>query len=96
VSTTFVAVEPRWWVSNFGGMVLSGVTAARSRSKWVRRGYALALALHVGEATYAYVTAVRVGYDDDAWKWGLQTLGVGFPSVRALNALIAEQVAEPR
>lgn len=91
---TFVAVGPRWWVSNFGGMVLSGITAARSRSKLVKAGYAVAVATHVGEAVYAFTMAKRAGFEDDAWRWGLQTLGVGFPSLIALHALLAERGLE--
>ena len=34
------------------------------------------------------------GLDDDAWKWGLQTLAVGFPSLFALQATFATGIRE--
>jgi len=86
----FVAVEPRWWVSNFGGMVVYGVVALRSHSRLLRLGFAAAVALHVGEAVYAYRSARAAGLHDSAPRWALQTLGVGFPSLAALRATISE------
>jgi len=83
----FRLVAAPWWVTNFGGMVVSGLVASRSRSKLVRLGYTLALASHVVEAGYAYHTARRAGFTDSASKWFLQTLAVGFPSLLALHAV---------
>jgi hypothetical protein len=90
----FVPVEPRWWLSNFGGMVAFGVVAARSQSLLVRRGFAAAAALHVAEAVYAYGAARRAGYVMSANRWALQTLAVGFPSLLALRAATTEQAPE--
>ena len=92
---TFVAVEPRWWLSNFGGMVMYGAVARRSRSKLLRLGFAAAVGLHVGEAVYAYRRARQAGLNEAAPRWALQTLGVGFPSLIALRAVIAQGVSEP-
>lgn len=88
---TFVPVAPQWWVSNFGGLVVNGVVAARRKSRVTRVLFAAAVATHVVEAAYAFRVARREGLGDDAWKWGLQTLGVGFPSLLALHGLVAER-----
>jgi hypothetical protein len=85
---TFIPVEPKWWCSNFGGMVVFGVVAARSKSRLVRGGFKLAVAVHVAEAVYSYDKARRAGFHTSAGRWALQTLGVGFPSLRALNEAI--------
>ena len=90
-SETFVPVAPVWWVTNFGGVVMTGITAVRSRSKLRRGMFAAAVAVHVGEAVYAYRIAQNAGLGDDAAKWGLQTLGVGFPSLLALHGLINDR-----
>jgi hypothetical protein len=92
---TFTAVEPRWWLSNFGGMVVYGVVASRSRSRLLRAGFAAAVGLHVGEAVYAYRRAQRAGFGESAPRWAVQTLGVGFPSLLALRALIDERAHDP-
>lgn len=86
---TFVCVAPMWWVSNFGGLVVNGVVAARRKSTLTRAVFAAAVATHVVEAVYAYRIAQREDLTDDAWKWGLQTLAVGFPSLIALHELLA-------
>ena len=91
-STTFVAVAPGWWVSNFGGVVVIGIIAARRKSPLTRFVFGAAVVTHVAEAGYAYGIARRAGFAD-AWKWGLQTLGVGFPSLFALNEVIATHAA---
>jgi hypothetical protein len=80
-----------WWVTNLGGLTVNGIVAARSSSRLKRGIFAAAVVTHVSEAAYAYVVARREGLDDDAWKWGLQTLGVGFPSLVALHRLLAER-----
>ena|SRR5581483_3889235 len=87
---TFLAVAPKWWLSNFGGMVVYGMVAARSRSRLLRRGFRAACALHVIEALYAYDRARRAGFHTSASRWGLQTLALGFPSLAALNRAIAD------
>jgi Domain of unknown function (DUF4499) len=81
----FVPVAPQWWAGNFGGMVVFGVVAARSRSKLLRTGFALAVTTHVIEAAYAYGAARRAGFVGSANRWALQTLAVGFPSLLALR-----------
>lgn len=86
---TFVAVEPGWWAANFGGMLLFGAVAMASRSRVLRVGFELAVATHVAEAVYAYDRARRAGYHTSAGRWALQTLAVGFPSLRALGGAIA-------
>jgi hypothetical protein len=85
---TFIPVEPRWWASNFGGMLAFGLVARRSRSRVVRGGFRLAVAVHVVEAIYSYDRARRVGFHRSAGRWALQTLAVGFPSLHALNDAI--------
>jgi len=86
----FVAVAPGWWVSNLGGMVVTGIVAKRSGRPSLRLLFAIAAGLHVGEAAYAYVAARRAGLTRSAPKWALQTLALGFPSLSALNALIRD------
>lgn len=95
MTKTFVLVAPKWWLSNFGGMVVYGAVARRSRSRVMRLGFAAAVALHVGEAVYAYRRAHSVGFEDSAPLWALQTLGVGFPSLIALSAAVDGRVREP-
>jgi hypothetical protein len=93
---TFVPVAPVWWVTNFGGLVVNGIVASRSRSKLTRGIFAVAVVTHVAEAAYAYRVAQREGLGDDAVKWGLQTLGVGFPSLVALHGLLSERASATR
>lgn len=90
---SFVPVAPMWWVSNFGGLVSNGIIAARRKSTVMRLVFGAAVVTHVVEAAYAYRVAQREGLDDAAWKWGLQTLGVGFPSLIALHELLADRAA---
>lgn len=80
-----VIVAPRWWLSNFGGMVAFGLVAAKSRSRVLRGGFALAAATHVVETMYAYRAARRAGFERSAPLWAAQTLAVGFPSLLALR-----------
>lgn len=88
---TFVPVAPMWWISNFGGLVTNGIVAARRKSTLTRLVFGAAVLTHVVEAAYAYRVAQREGLDDVAWKWGVQTLAVGFPSLLALHELLAER-----
>ena len=94
-ATTFLPVAPKWWASNFGGMVVYGAVASRSQSRLLRLGFAAAVALHVGESIYAYRRARAAGFEDSAPRWALQTLGVGFPSLLALTEVIESRVKEP-
>ncbi len=91
---TFIPVEPKWWGSNFGGMVVFGVVAARCRSRLIRGGFKLAVVVHVVEAVYSYDRARRAGFHTSAGRWALQTLGVGFPSLTALSRAIADTASE--
>lgn len=54
---------------------------------------AVAAALHVGEGVYAYVRARRAGLPT-ARGWGLQTLLLGYPSLRLLLAELREDEAK--
>ncbi|MBM3671776.1 MAG: DUF4499 domain-containing protein [Actinobacteria bacterium] len=92
---TFIAVEPKWWLSNFGGMVAFGLIVSRSRSRFMHLGFRTAVALHVGEAIYAYRKALQAGFGSSAHRWALQTLGVGFPSLIALNDAVARAGLDP-
>jgi hypothetical protein len=85
---TFVAVAPWWWVTNTGGIVLTGVLAARTGRRSLRRLFLAAVAIHVGEAAYSYARASRAGFRASAPRWALQTLGVGFPSLLCLHAAV--------
>jgi len=97
MNDAFVPVAPMWWVTNFGGLVVNGVMAARSPSKIKRGIFAAAVVTHVAEALYAYRIAQNAGLGDEApRKWGLQTLGVGFPSLIALHGLIDDRAAAGR
>ena len=86
----FVLAAPGWWVSNLGGMVVTGVVARRSGRRSLRLLFAVAAGLHVGEAVYACSTARNAGMTRSAPKWGLQTLALGFPSLGALRAVIRD------
>ena len=91
--STFVPVAPMWWATNFGGLVVNGIVARRRRSRLATLVFAAGVTTHVVEAAYAYRRAQREGLGDAAWKWGLQTLGVGFPSLLALRDLVAAREA---
>lgn len=83
---TFEAVAPFWYATNLGGLVMSGVVAAATGKRLAKLSFWGGVALHVGEAAFAYAAANRAGFTRSAPKWGLQTLAVGFPSLRALHA----------
>jgi hypothetical protein len=85
---TFVTVAPWWWVTNTGGIALTGVLAARTGRRSLRRLFWAAVAIHVGEAAYSYARASRAGFRSSAPRWALQTLGVGFPSLISLDAAV--------
>jgi hypothetical protein len=82
---TFVAVDRRWWVTNTGGVALTGVLAAATGRPALRRLFRAAVAIHVAEALYSYRAARRAGFTTSAPRWALQALGVGFPSLIALR-----------
>jgi hypothetical protein len=88
--TTFVPVEGFWWVTNSGGIALTGVLAAATRRRGLRWLFWGAVATHVLEAAYTYPAARRAGFTRRAGRWALQTLGVGFPSLVALRAARVE------
>lgn len=82
---TFVAVDPRWYASNLGGVILTGVLAALTRRRFPRWLFWGAVAVHLTEAAYTYKAARDAGFTESAPKWTLQTLAVGFPSLLALR-----------
>jgi hypothetical protein len=86
----FVAVAPGWYVSNLGGLILTGVVARRGGPPAQRVHLAVARGGHAGEAAYAYTAARRAGFTRSASRWGLQTLAVGFPSLDTLRSVIRE------
>ena len=85
-ANTFVAVDRRWWLTNTGGIVVTGVLASVTGRPALKRLFRTAVAIHVGEALYTYGSARRAGFTSSAPRWALQTLGVGFPSLIALRA----------
>ena len=94
-TSTFRPVAPYWWITNFGGIVANGIIAARSKKRIAKLTFVLGAGYHVVAAGYAFYAAREAGLDDDdVWKWGLQTLGVGTPSLRALNAMLQERAVD--
>jgi hypothetical protein len=89
-TATFRPVAPYWYFTNLGGIVVNGIVAARSKKRIPKLTFALGAGYHVIVAGYAFYAAREAGFDD-AWKWGLQTLAVGTPSMRALNAVLQER-----
>jgi len=83
---TFVAVAPGWWLTNTGGVALTGVLARRTGWRGLRWLFWGSVAIHVAEAVYTYRAAQRAGFTASARRWAGQTLGVGFPSLQALAA----------
>ena len=86
----FTAVAPGWWVTNFGGMVVTGIVAVRSHRPALRLLFGVAAGHHVGEATYSNEAPRRAGLTGSAPRWALQTLALGFPSLGALRAVIRD------
>jgi hypothetical protein len=82
---TFVAVQPHWYLTNTGGVVMNGILAATTKKRVYRWLFWGAVALHVGEAVYSYRAARAAGFTESAPRWALQTLAVGFPSLLALR-----------
>jgi hypothetical protein len=91
---TFVAVDPRWYATNLGGVILTGVLAALTRRRLLRRLFWGAVALHVVEAAYSYKAAQDAGFTESAPKWARQTLAVGFPSLIALRTAREDPVQD--
>jgi len=94
-----------WWISVLGGMALLGllafhtgayaqwralVTVALSQSL-LRGIFAAAVLTHLLEAMYAWHLAQRAGLRRSARGWFLQTLLLGYPSLRLLLRRAAEQ-----
>lgn len=87
-----------WWASIVFGMSLLSVLALWNGAYawWATRVTTLfpqpllrvllvgALAAHVGEGLYAYRLAARLGLVHSQRGWLLQTLILGFPSLRLL------------
>ena len=92
--TSFQLVAPYWWVTNFGGIVANGIIAARSKKRIATITFLVGAGYHVVAAGYAFWTAREAGLEDDAWKWGLQTLAVGTPSVRLLTRMLQDQTVD--
>jgi hypothetical protein len=86
VEETFVPVAAGWWVANTGGVALTGLLAAATGRRGLRRLFWGAVAIHVVEAAYTYQAARQAGFTRRAGRWTLQTLGVGLPSLLALRA----------
>jgi hypothetical protein len=84
--STFVTVHGYWFVTNTGGVLLNGVLAATTKKRAFRLLFWGAVAVHAAEAAYTYRAARRAGFTASAPRWTLQTLAVGFPSLRALRA----------
>jgi Domain of unknown function (DUF4499) len=92
---TFVPVDRHWWVTNTGGIALTGVLAALTGRRALQRLFRGAVAIHIAEALYAYGAARRAGFTTSARRWALQTLGVGFPSLIGLRDAIRARAAPP-
>ena len=86
VEDTFVPVGGRWWLSNTGGIALTGLLAAVTGRRGLRWVFWGGVGIHVAEAVYTYQAAREAGFTRTASRWALQTLGVGFPSLVALHA----------
>ena len=87
-----------WWVFVLGGMGLLALLAfdARAYALWcavatpalrqthLRGLLIVALLGHLAEAIYAFRVAHRAGLQHEAVMWRVQTLAVGYPSLRLL------------
>ena len=92
--TTFVPVAPGWYVSNTGGIALTGLLAALTGRRALWFVFWAGSAAHVAEAAVAYRKAQAAGFTESAPRWALQTLAVGFPSLLVLIAAIDESTRE--
>jgi len=97
-----------WWVAVWGGLgLLFALTfSSAAYGAWIEHLpmfplqvlqiiSAVAIALHVGEGLYAYLLAKRIGHGEVATGWGIQTLLLGFPSLRLLLAKRSEPATSP-
>ena len=89
---------PGWWAAILGGLALNAAVGfdARAFAAWsatvttaleqstVRNIFLAAVAAHAGEAWYAWRVAQGAGLRRSAAGWCLQTLLLGFPSLRLL------------
>jgi hypothetical protein len=95
---TFATPSIGWFLLLDGGLVALEVLAfsrpayekARAtvplpEQSDLRRIFAVAVLLHVGEAFIAHRRATRLGLGESAGKWAAQTLVVGFPSLLAMR-----------
>jgi hypothetical protein len=87
-----------WWLAVIAGMTTLGLLAFnpaalawwKSHLFWLPPAavliavFVVAVALHVGEAIYAFRLARAGAAPDSAVGWMLQTLTLGYPSLRLL------------
>jgi len=87
-----------WWVAVLGGMGLLAVLAFNpgAYAAWcelvtaalpqglLRGIFLVAVLLHVAEGIYALRVAQRAGFGAQSTAWCVQTLMLGFPSLRLL------------
>ena len=92
-----------WWISIIAGMTTLGVLAfdPPALAWWTAHlfwlppaavliaAFVVAVALHVGEAAYAFRLASNVA-PSAAVGWTLQTLTLGYPSLRLLKLRAAK------
>ncbi len=90
---TFIAVAPGWYASNLGALLGTGLLARLTGRRLLRWLFWGGVAVHVAEAGYANHSARKAGFINSAWKWALQTLAVGFPSLFALRDARAAEPA---
>ena len=62
---------------------LSHLPLSQPVYRWI---FALAMLAHVGEGAYAWHLAGQSPQAPLRWQWGLQTLVLGYPSLRLLLA----------
>jgi hypothetical protein len=88
-----------WWIAILAGLALNAAVAfdAGTYAWWcahvtaalpqgvVQAIFIAAVLTHVGEATYALRLAQRSGLGSSAGGWFVQTLLLGFPSLRLLR-----------
>jgi hypothetical protein len=87
-----------WWLSIGAGMTTLGILAFSPAALgwwtahlfWLPPAavliavFVVAVALHVGEAVYAFRIARSGAAPESAFAWMLQTLTLGYPSLRLL------------
>jgi hypothetical protein len=89
-----------WWLAVVGGMAALGILAFHGSTYafWqaqvttllsqtlLRRIFVAAVLTHLAEALYALRLAQRIGDGATALGWFVQTLTLGYPSLRLLRA----------